>query len=375
MEQQKWDFGTFTLLIVDDSTTNLSVVGNFLREYGMQLLAATDGESGFRRAVLAQPDLILLDVMMPDTDGFTVCARLKKEEKTRDIPVIFMTALADEANKVKGFQAGAVDYITKPIQHGELLARVKTHLRLQALTRNLQAQNKELEAFAHTVAHDLKNPLALVDMAAKILRDTHRISSPDENEAIIQTIIEGSARMQTIIQGLLLLATTRQGEVQLQPMDMTGLVTEVRNRLAPNIQETGATITSSDKWPVVLGHRPWVEEVWVNYISNALKYGGRDDLNPPTPPHIELGFTPETNGFVRFWVRDNGAGISEADQAHLFIPFSRLAQSRSKGHGLGLSIVQRIVERLGGQVGVESAVGVGSLFYFTLPIALPIAGI
>lgn len=369
MEQQEWDYGKFTLLIVDDSTTNLSVVGNFLREYGMQLLAATDGESGFRRALLAQPDLILLDVMMPDTDGFSVCVRLKKEEKTRDIPVIFMTALADETNKVRGFQAGAVDYITKPIQQGELLARVKTHLRLQSLTRSLQARNKELDAFAHTVAHDLKNPLALVDMAAKFLQQSHRFSSADENESLIETIVEGSARMQNIIQGLLLLAITSQGEVQPQPLDMGVLVAEVQDRLSVNIQEHQATVTGAVAWPVVLGHQLWVEEVWTNYISNALKYGGREDLNPPQPPQIELGFTPADNGFMRFWVRDNGPGISKDDQAHLFVPFSRLAQNRGKGHGLGLSIVQRIVQRLGGQVGVESTVGAGSLFYFTLPVA------
>ena len=111
-----------------------------------------------------------------------------------------------------------------------------------------------------------------------------------------------------------------------------------------------------------MGHQPWVEEIWVNYLSNAIKYGGR-------PPKVELGAMVLSNGMVRYWVRDNGPGISPEDQKRLFVPFTKLKQVNTKGHGLGLSIVQRIAAKLGGQVGVESKVGAGSLFWFTLPIA------
>ncbi len=111
---------------------------------------------------------------------------------------------------------------------------------------------------------------------------------------------------------------------------------------------------------MALGYGPWVEEVWANYLSNAIQYGGR-------PPRVELGATEQADGMVRFWVRDNGPGLTPEEQARLFTPFTRLDQVRAKGHGLGLSIVRRIVEKLGGQVGVESEVGRGSVFTFTLP--------
>ena len=120
-----------------------------------------------------------------------------------------------------------------------------------------------------------------------------------------------------------------------------------------------------DSWPIVLGHRQWIEEVWVNYLSNALKHGGR-------PPRVELGSEPQFNGSVRCWVRDNGPGIASTDQARIFKRFARAGSTRVQGHGLGLSIVQRIVEKLGGEVGVESSQGPGEgcLFYFELPAAI-----
>jgi len=113
-------------------------------------------------------------------------------------------------------------------------------------------------------------------------------------------------------------------------------------------------------WPIALGHAPWIEEVWVNYLSNAIKYGG-------WPPRVELGAMEQGDGIVRFWVRDNGSGLTLEEQTRLFTPLTRLDRVRAKGHGLGLSIVRRIVERLGGQTGVESEVGQGSVFFFTLP--------
>ena len=131
-------------------------------------------------------------------------------------------------------------------------------------------------------------------------------------------------------------------------------------RLAHMIEEHQTEIILPGTWPVALGYDPWVEEVWVNYLSNAIKYGGQ-------PPHVELGATAQADGMVRFWVRDNGSGLTPEEQARLFTPFTRLDQVRAKGHGLGLSIVWRIVEKLGGQVGVESEIGRGSVFTFTLP--------
>jgi signal transduction histidine kinase len=146
---------------------------------------------------------------------------------------------------------------------------------------------------------------------------------------------------------------------------MEEIVADVRQRLEDMITTRKAEITIPGEWPEAVGYAPWVEEIWINYVSNALKYGGQS-------PQIELGSNRLSNGSVRFWVRDSGPGISPEQQKELFTPFSRLGQSpKIEGHGLGLSIVLRIAEKLGGEVGVESQVDQGSLFFFTLPTAIP----
>jgi signal transduction histidine kinase len=141
---------------------------------------------------------------------------------------------------------------------------------------------------------------------------------------------------------------------------MSSIVTEAQTRLNDVIKEYQAEIIQPESWPLAMGHGPWVEEVWANYISNAIKYGG-------DPPQVELGATEQSNGQICFWVRDNGKGLSSEEQTRLFTMFTRMDQVRARGHGLGLSIVRRIVEKLGGQVGVESDLGAGSVFKFTLP--------
>jgi signal transduction histidine kinase len=143
---------------------------------------------------------------------------------------------------------------------------------------------------------------------------------------------------------------------------MERVVAEAQQRVAPLLRDASATITQPPVWPNVLGHAIWIEEIWVNYLTNAVKYGGK-------PPVIELGVRTQANGTVYFWVRDNGAGLSTEQQATLFTPFTRLDRTRATGHGLGLSIVQRIARKLNGEVGVESSgiPGQGSTFFFTLP--------
>jgi signal transduction histidine kinase len=141
---------------------------------------------------------------------------------------------------------------------------------------------------------------------------------------------------------------------------MAAIVASAQDRLSHEIEEHQVEISVPAEWPVATGYGPWIEEVWVNYLSNGIKYGGE-------PPRLSLGATRQPDGSVRFWIRDNGPGIAPEDQARLFIPFSQLNQVRANGHGLGLSIVRRIVERLDGKVGVASQVGKGSIFAFTLP--------
>jgi PAS domain S-box-containing protein len=234
--------------------------------------------------------------------------------------------------------------------------------RLRQSAARLQAQNAELEAFGHTVAHDLKNPLTTVlGYAQSMARSTTLAANPRWEKAV-HNIAASAQRMRRIIDALLLLAAARDEDVPHEPLDMVGIVTEAQARLGEDIAELEAELTVPRRWPKAVGYTPWVEEVWINLLSNALRYGGR-------PPHIELGAAIVPGGQARFWVRDDGPGLAPEARAELFTPFTRLHQIGSGGHGLGLSIVQRIVEKLGGSVGVESEAGQGSVFYFTLPLA------
>ena len=235
---------------------------------------------------------------------------------------------------------------------------------LQQRTEELQAHNEELDAFSHTVAHDLKTPVTSIVGFATMLETAHDQLSDEDLCDCLHAITQGTEKMSRIIDELLLLAGVRKKEVGMKPLDMASIVAEAMERLGSTIKESQAEVVLPETWPVALGYGPWVEEVWANYISNAIKYGGQ-------PPRVELGAMVEPDdaapGTVGFWVRDNGPGLTPEDQAQLFVPFTKLDQIRVEGHGLGLSIVRRIMEKLGGQVGVDSEVGRGSVFFFTLP--------
>ncbi len=236
---------------------------------------------------------------------------------------------------------------------------------LRQYADKLQAHNKELDAFAHTVAHDLQSPLSSIVGFAELLAEDYAKMPDEDLQSHLQVIARKGRKMSNIIQELMLLAHVRKKEVEPKPLQhMDSIVAEAQHRLADMIEEHQAEIIlpTASAWPVTLGYGPWIEEVWVNYLSNAIKYGGR-------PPRVELGAEVQRDGMVRFWVRDNGPGLKPEDQARLFAPFTQLNQIRAPGHGMGLSIVRRIVEKLGGQVGVESEgiPGHGSVFSFFLP--------
>lgn len=374
------------ILVVDDNPANLRLLSSMLTEQGYKTRAVINGSMALTAARAAPPDLILLDINMPEMSGYQVCEQLKVDERTCDVPVIFISAMDEIEDKIRAFDVGGVDYVTKPFQFQEVAARVKTHLSLQRLQRQLQeanaelerqlqeleARNEELDAFAHTVAHDLKNPLSALTGYSSMLETRYDQLSEENQRSFFTAIAQNGRRMNNIIEELLLLSSVRRvEEVEVEPLAMDAIVNSTRKRLADLIDDRQAEVILQDDWPEALGRAQWVEEVWVNYVSNAIKYGGR--LDEGVPPRVELGSDESvdvSNGdrlHVRFWVRDNGPGLTEEEQASLFTPFERLHQVRVEGHGLGLSIVRRIVEKLSGKVGVASELGQGSEFFFTLP--------
>ncbi len=234
---------------------------------------------------------------------------------------------------------------------------------LQQNAKMLSARNKDLDAFAHAVAHDLKNPLTGVIGTAEVLREDYKEISRSDLRKCADHISRAGRKMNVIIDSLLMVATvSRLQDADIRPLNMAAIVQEALTRLEELIVKQQAEICQPEVWPTALGHAALIEEVWVNYISNAIKYGG-------SPPHLELGATELESGWVRYWVRDNGAGVPPQEVERLFTPFTRLQLTSvyTQGHGLGLSIVRSIVEKLGGQVGVESFPGKGSTFFFTLP--------
>jgi len=233
---------------------------------------------------------------------------------------------------------------------------------LRSQTADLAVRNADLDAFAHSVAHDLKNPLTTIMGFAEMLLDDYGLLADEERKKYMGIIAQRGVKMRQIVDELLLMSQLRNQEVQLSPLNMQAIVDEALQRLDTIRRERGAIVHIPDSWPPALGYAQWMEEVWANYLSNALKYGGR-------PPEIWLGASEDNAESVRFWVKDNGPGLSAEDQKLLFLPFTRLQTSQEEGHGLGLSIVKRIVEKCQGRVGVESTPGAGSTFWFTLPRA------
>lgn len=348
-----------TILVVDDLPDNLRLLVSMLSGNGYKVLSAPNGPTALELARAHLPDLILLDIMMPNMDGYEVCAELKSDPATEDIPVLFISALDATADKVKSFKVGGIDYVTKPFQTQEVLARVKTHVTVRQLQRDMQRQVGELDSFARMVAHDIKSSLITISGFTDILLNEHDNLTSEVRSQYLQTIQGAASKTVSIVNELLLLARIGQTEVPFQPVNMARVVEQARERLATTIDERQAELIMPAEWPEAIGYEPWLEEVWYNYLSNGLKYGG-------TPPCLELGADKQDDGRVRFWLRDHGSGIREEDQDGLFVEFFQLAGTRSKGHGLGLSIVRRIIDKLGGDVGVKSQVGEGSEFFFIL---------
>lgn len=365
------------ILLVDDTPANLQLLLSIFNPDIYRVRVVENGTRALELTRVEKTDLILLDIVMPDVSGYDVCRQLKDDPETADIPIIFLSALHDVANKLQAFELGGVDYITKPFHAAEVLTRVNTHLTLRRLQQQLIEANKqlqrqvlELDAYAHTVAHDLKSPLGIIIGYVDLLGMGSEDLPDEVIEETLETLSCSAYKINRIVEELLLLATIRQQKnIPSQPLDMWSIVNETLLRLSEARQGVNLsmiTLNEPEKWPLSLGHAPWIEEVWINYLSNALKYGG--DWS-----QISIGADSQ-GGMARFWVRDRGPGLTIEEQGKLFAPFERLEQTRAQGHGLGLSIVRRIIETLGGTVGVKSKVGEGCLFYFTLPYSTVLNG-
>ncbi len=353
------------VLIADDDFLVMMVIRGMLENAGYIVAGeASGGRDAVRMAQELHPDVIIMDLQMPDIDGLEAARMIYECCPT---PIVMLTAYESPELVQEAGEAGAGAYIVKPpsiqeLERAILIARTRFQdmMRLREANEALRKRNEALDAFARIVAHDLKNPLQMIVGFAEMLENYGETLPPEELRRSLATIAKNARKMGHIINELLLLAQMRQDSVACYPINMAEIVIAALERLEDVAIRRRAHITTPDRWPAALGYAPWVEEIWVNYINNAIKYGG-------DPPEIELGADLPRNGMIRFWVRDNGPGVPEEARDKLFRPFQRFHPRRVSGYGLGLSIVRTITERLGGQVGVEEAPGGGSIFWFTLP--------
>lgn len=339
----------------------------FINQGGRVVYANRRAEEvmGFSRDEFFAPDFDLLTLIAPEYRDL-VRSSFGRHGKGEEVEPYEYTLLTRDGRRLDAIIATRlIDYEGERAILGivtDITDRKLAEEALRQRTSELQARNRELDAFAHTVAHDLQDPLSVVLGFAEVLEQEHALLPPGQLDDYLRLIARHARKISNIISELLLLASVRKGATEVSPLDMSTIVAEARARLADLLDLHQAEIVVPVTWPTALGYAPWVEEVWVNYLSNAVKYGGR-------PPRAEMGADVQDGGMVRFWIRDNGPGLTPQRQARLFLPFTQLAQVDMEGHGLGLSIVRRIVEKLGGEVGVDSAPSRGSLFFFTLPPA------
>lgn len=422
-----------TILIVDDTPANLGMIVESLEGHGFRVVVAQRGEEALQRANYVQPDLMLLDVMMPGLDGFEICRRLKAQASTRDIPVIFMTSLASVEDKITGFAVGGIDYVTKPLHVEEVRARVNTHLSLRAMqkemarqnaqlqqyqqgleqqvaertaelsdanrsllveieerkraeaevrrlnvelearvterTAQLTAINEELEAFSYSVSHDLRAPLRAINGFTRILTESHRANLTPKGLDYLNKVLLAGERMDILIQDLLNYARTGRGAVRAVPVPLAPLVHQLESTFDTRAAAIGARLEVTQPLATPLGDATLIEQILTNLIDNALKYHCRERT-----PEVRLSATP-IGEQVLLQVADNGIGIAPEYQERIFQMFQRLHSQREyPGTGIGLAIVAKAVRAMGGGMSVESSPGEGSTFRVRLPAAIATEG-
>jgi two-component system sensor histidine kinase/response regulator len=352
------------ILVVDDITRNLQVVGTALRNQGYEVMPAASGAEALKCIRAQLPDLILLDLMMPEMDGLEVCRRLKADPATRQIPVVFLTASNEMEHLVQGFEVGAVDYVTKPFNPPELLARVRTHLELKHARQRLREMNDEKNEFMGIAAHDLRSPLNAVKGYSEMILEDPALSG--ESAALVQRIHQATARMAEMVQNLLDANRVERGEmtVTLAAVELGAIVSSVVESHRPRAAAKNQTIHfQGPPAPMtVLADKTVIIQVLENLLSNAVKYS-------PAGKAIQVRLDGEVD-VLRIAVQDEGPGLSADDQKKLFGKFARLSAKPTGGElstGLGLSIVKKMVEAMNGKVWCESEPGNGATFFVSLP--------
>ncbi|MDY0093977.1 MAG: hybrid sensor histidine kinase/response regulator [Candidatus Vecturithrix sp.] len=361
-----------TILVIDDSPTSLRSFLDQLTQVGFTVLVALNGESAFEQLEQTKPDLILLDVIMPNLDGFETCARLKANAATKNIPVIFMTGLSDILDKIKGFEVGGVDYITKPFQFEEAIARIHTHLILYRMQQQLEEQNSQLkqlnaskDKFFSMIWHDLRSPFSSLRGLIQFASQNMQGWSKTRIEEVINLLVHSTDNLHALIENLLTWSRIQRGVIEFQPqyLHLHNLVAQAVELFTSIADQKHITLTNHLSMPLyVYADANMLDAVLRNLLSNAIKFtysGGRVEVHGMQNEHD-----------ITISIIDTGIGLSQENIAKLFRiddRYKQIGTAKEKGTGLGLILCKEFIEKNGGTIGVTSKPEQGSTFFFTLP--------
>jgi two-component system sensor histidine kinase/response regulator len=362
------EMNTGCLLVVDDQEANIQVIGAALGQLGFEILPATGGAQAFQRLAIRRPDLILLDLLMPEMDGFEVCRRIRENPDWTEIPVIFLSSADDKGLIVRALESGGVDYITKPFNHAELVTRVRTHLALKRARDELKQLAEDRDELLGILTHDLKNHLGGMDMSAQLLRDRTEAMADPKLRLMAENISHSSSQMLAFVKEFLANASADHGlNLQTQPISLSDAAarTVQQHQEAAKRKQLVFKVVLPPNGTLVQADGAALNQVLGNLVSNAIKF---------SPPGKQIGLTvcPPSARFVECQVQDEGPGFSEKDKNHMFRRYGRLSARPTGGEpstGLGLSIVKKLVLAMHGELACESAPGKGATLTFRLPRA------
>lgn len=350
-----------TVLVIDDTATVRATMGALLRRRGYQAILAADAEEGMRLAKECGPDVILLDIVMPVTDGIEMLQQLKLDADLAHIPVVFLSQKSSIDDIVRGLSLGGHDYLTKPAQPEEVVARVASAARVKQAADEVRARNDDLEAFSLRASHDLKSPLTVIRQAAGLLGNPKL--KEDMRAQMLEMIERNVQRADRLINDLLALARTSKP-------DGVAVVPDPEERVKDIVATLGApdaTIDVTGEWDAISMAASDFTSVMTNLIDNASHYGRSDD------GALRLNVNARKLEFdLEIELSDRGRGVDPEDQAHIFEPFYRAADSTERNplsSGVGLALVKRQVERNGGSIVLTSAAGEGARFTLRVPLA------
>jgi two-component system cell cycle sensor histidine kinase/response regulator CckA len=344
-----------SILVVDDEADSLSVLASILTGEGYQVRTADSGGLALKSVAAWLPELILLDVRMPDLDGFDVCQRLKASDESRRVPVIFITAADEVDERVKGLAAGAVDYITKPFHREELLARVRTHLELARLRTQENALSKQkmesLISLTRGISHDFSNMLGAILAQAETAEAnlSERLPAGDE----VRRIKAVALRASEVVRQLMIYSG--QQEAELEPLDLSELMEQMSDLLKASVSKKCALHFDLDRGlPPVAGNAAQLSQLAMNLVINASQAIGEQGGSI----HVRTSQGPQEDR-IRLEVSDTGCGMTEHDRARIFDPFFT---TKPDGHGLGLAVVHGIAHSHNAPINVASTPGKGTTF-------------